>query len=144
MLPANLSLPPLSSLNPNPSSARQKSNPVLHHGCLMALFLCSLNLASNSLQSYIRFLSRAPPLPHACINLLPKSRSSFAAEHHGSKIPPCGRSENQLTCPVLTCGAEIESKILRLLPICNTRHLLECRVRGIQETIRQFSISTIC
>ena len=63
MLPANLSLPPLSSLNPNPSSARQKSNPVLHHGCLMALFLFFF----YSLQSYIRFLSRAPSPTHASI-----------------------------------------------------------------------------
>ena len=53
------------------------------------------------------------------------------------KIPPCGRSENQLTCSRTRC-AVIESKILRLLPICNTRHLLECRVRRIQETIRRF------
>ena len=73
------------------------------------------------------------PLPHACINRSPKIQSSFAAEYHRSKIPPCGRSENQLTR-----GAVIESKILRLLPICNTRHLLECRVRRIQETMRRF------
>ena len=46
----------------------------------------------------------------------------------------------QKTSSLAQCSpaAPIKSKILRLLPICNTRHLLECRVRRIQETIRRF------
>ena len=95
MLPANLSLPPLSSLNPNPSSARQKSNPVLHHGCLMALFLFFF----YSLQSYIRFLSRAPSPMHASIScpkadpVLPPSttgpKSRLVAGQKTSSLAQC-------------------------------------------------------